>query len=180
MARASKAKRYAQALFSLAATEGKQETWLGSLSGIEQQLSDPTAMLFFGEPRISSERKADAAARVAESADPLVRNFVGLLVQKQAVGSLAAIVREYVRILDESLGRVQATVTSAVEVSSAQRERLTDSLSAMLNKEVVLDINEDPGIIGGILVRVGDQVIDGSVRARLEGLRNRLERESLS
>lgn len=180
MARASKAKRYAQALFSLAATEGKQETWLGSLLGIEQQLSDPTAMLFFGEPRISSERKADAAARVAESADPLVRNFVGLLVQKQAVGSLAAIVREYVRILDESLGRVQATVTSAVEVSSAQRERLTDSLSAMLNKEVILDINEDPGIIGGILVRVGDQVIDGSVRARLEGLRNRLERESLS
>ena len=180
MARASKAKRYAQALFSLAAIEGKQESWLESLSGIEQQLSDPTAMLFFGEPRISSERKNDAAVRVAEGADPLVRNFVGLLVQKQAVGSLGAIVREYARILDESLGRVQATVTSAVEVSSAQRERLTDSLSGMLNKEVVLDINEDPGIIGGILVRVGDQVIDGSVRARLEGLRNRLERESLS
>ena len=179
MAKAPIAKRYAQALFSLAETEGKQEAWLDSLSGIAEGLADPSAALFFNEPRIPAARKAEAAAQLAEGADPLVRNFVGLLVQRQAVGSFGAVVSEYGRLLNESLGRVQASVTSAVPISAEQRSTLTASLGAMLDKEVVLDVQEDSEIIGGIVVRVGDQIIDGSVRSRLSGLRQSLERQGL-
>ena len=179
MAKAPIAKRYAQALFSLAEAEGKQEAWLGSLSGIAEGLADPSAALFFNEPRIPAARKAEAAAQLAGDADPLVRNFVGLLVQRQAVGSFGAVASEYGRLLNESLGRVQASVTSAVPMSAEQRSALTASLGAMLDREVILDVQEDTDIIGGIVVRVGDQIMDGSVRSRLDGLRQSLERQGL-
>ena len=71
-------------------------------------------------------------------------------------------------------------MTAATDVSAEQRQRLTESLSAMLNKDVVLEVREDPSIIGGAMVHVGDQIIDGSVRTRLQVLKQRLERESLA
>ncbi|MCY4581745.1 MAG: F0F1 ATP synthase subunit delta [Chloroflexi bacterium] len=179
MAKAPIAKRYAQALFSLAEAEGKQEAWLESLSDIAEGLSDPSAALFFNEPRIPAARKAEAAAQIAAGSDPLVRNFVGLVVQRRAVGSFRAVVNEYGRLLNESLGRVQASVASAVPLSAEQRTALTASLGAMLDKEVVLYVQDDQDIIGGIVVRVGDQIIDGSVRSRLNGLRQSLERQGL-
>ena len=70
-------------------------------------------------------------------------------------------------------------MTSAVPISAEQQSTLTASLGAMLDKEVVLDVQEDSDIIGGIVVRVGDQIIDGSVRSRLNGLRQSLERQGL-
>ncbi len=179
MAKAPIPKRYAQALFSLAVAEGKQEVWLESLVGIERQLADSSAALFFSEPRIPAERKAMVVAEVAAGADTMVGNFLGLLVQKQVIGVLPSIVREYSLLLNESLGRVQASVTSAVAISAEQHTRLRDSLGAMLDKQVVLDVQEDQDIIGGLVVRVGDQIIDGSVRARLDGLRLGLGRGSL-
>ena len=89
-------------------------------------------------------------------------------------------VAAYGDLLNASLGRVQAQVTSSVPLSTVQRSRLQDSLKAMLNKDVVLETTEDPDIIGGVVVRVGDQIIDGSVRTRLEALKERLEHESLA
>ena len=74
---------------------------------------------------------------------------------------------------------MQASVTSAVAISAEQRSTLTASLGTMLDKEVVLDVQEDQDIIGGIVVRVGDQIIDGSVRSRLSDLRQSLERQGL-
>lgn len=178
MAKAPIAKRYAKALFSLAEDEGKQEAWLDDLAAIREQMAEPSAALFFGEPRAPAERKQEIAARVAEGADPLVRNLLGLLTRRRATGLLPDIVSEYRRLLNESLGRAQAVVTTAAPLSAEQRGRLTASLGAMLDKEVVLDEREDPGVIGGVVVRVGDQIIDGSARARLEGLRQSLGRQA--
>ena len=180
MAKAPIAKRYAQALFSLAEGEGMQEAWLDSLSGLARDLADPSTVVFFTEPRVPAARKAEMAAQASSGADPLVRNFLGLLVERRAVVLLPAIVQEYGALLNESLGRVQATVTSAAPVSDEQQSRLIQSLGAMLDKQVVLDFRENPDIIGGIVVRVGDQVIDGSVRARLDSLQQSLERQSLT
>ena len=178
MAKAPIAKRYAQALFELAQAEGKEESWLDSLSDIERRLADPSSALFFGEPRIPQERKSAVAAEVASGSDETVSKFVGLLVQKQVVGALPTIVREYGQLLNESLGRASASVTSAAALSPEQEERLRGALGVMLGKQVVLDVRESPEIIGGLVVRVGDQVIDGSVRTRLDGLRQSLEREA--
>ncbi len=178
MAKAPIAKRYAQALFELAQAAGSEEEWLEGVLGVERQLADASAALFFADPRIPRERKAAVAAEASAGAGEMVGKFVGLLAQKQVVSALPSIVREYRGLLNESLGRAQATVTSAAALSSGQEERLAGALGAMLGKRVSLDAREDPGIIGGVVVRVGDQVIDGSVRARLEGLRQSLAREA--
>lgn len=178
MAKAPMAKRYAQALFALAEAENGREAWLDDLAGMQEQMAEPTVALFFREPRVPAERKQEAAAQIAEGAHPLARNFLGLLVRRQATGLLAAIVGEYRRLLNERMGRAQAVVTTAAPMSAEQRARLAASLGAMLGKEVVLDAREDPEIIAGVIVRVGDQIIDGSARARLNGLRQSLGRQA--
>ena len=177
MAGAPIAKRYARALFALAEEAGRQEAWLESLVRIRDRL-DPAATRFFGEPRVPAERKAAAAAQLAADADPLVANLVGLLVRRRAIGSLGAIVDAYGAVLDERLGRTRATVTSAAALAPGQRARLEASLSGLLEREVVIEERRDPAVIAGVVVRVGDRIMDGSVRARLDGLRQRLERES--
>ena len=113
MAKAPMAKRYAQAIFSLAEAEGGREAWLDDLAAMQEQMAEPSVALYFREPRVPAERKQEAAARVAEGAHPLLRNFLGLLAQRRATGSLSAIVGEYRRLLNERLGRAQADVTTA-------------------------------------------------------------------
>ena len=83
-------------------------------------------------------------------------------------------------LLNISQGRVQAKVTSAVPVSPEQQGRLKESLGRMLGKEIVINVEDDPEIIGGMIIRLGDQVIDGSIRTRLDVLKHKLEHGSLS
>ncbi|MEK9659887.1 MAG: F0F1 ATP synthase subunit delta [Chloroflexota bacterium] len=180
MAKAPIARRYAQALFSLASEHGKQEAWAEALARLEQAASEPTVALYFAEPRIGAQAKAQAVAQMAAGEDALLANFLGLLAERRAMGALGAIRREYRGLLDESLGRVQATVTTAVALSDAQRARLAQGLSQALGKQVSVDASEEPAIIGGLVVRVGDQVIDGSVRTRLAALRASIAHGSLS
>ena len=180
MAKAPTAKRYAQALFSIAGEQGKGEAWLDELGYARDALSEPTVYLYLGTPRVPIEDKQNAVTQLMEGHDPIVANLVGLLVSRQSSGLLGAIAGAYGELLNESLGRVQAAVTTASSMSSEQQGRLRETLGKMLSKEVVLEVSEDPEIIGGALVRVGDQVIDGSVRSRLVALRQRLERGSLA
>ena len=180
MAKAPTAKRYAAALFELAGADGNAAAWLDALRQAADAMRDPTVALFFGEPRMPAERKQEAVALLAPGADQLVVNCLGLLVERQSASLLPAIVTEYDALLNERLGLVQAQVTSAAPISAEQLERLGRSLAEMLEQEVVLETAEDASIIGGIVVRVGDRIIDGSVRTRIEALRRRLQQESLA
>ncbi len=180
MAKAPTAKRYAEALFALAREQHAEGAWQDALSSARDALSEPTAVLYFSEPRIARERKLEAVAMVAEGQDRLIVNFLGLLVGRQATSLLPAIVAAYGALLNESTGRVQASVATAAPLSDRQRARLTALLSAALEKSVALDVREASEIIGGMVVRVGDQVIDGSVRSRLAALRRQLAHGSLA
>ena len=180
MARAPTAKRYAGALFALAEEQGAQEGWYEALGRARDVLSDRTAALYFGEPRIPRERKLDAVGLIAAGQHQLIANFLGLLVERQATSLLPSIVREFGALLNESQGRVQASVATAAPLSQQQQTRLAASLGAALAKTVALDVYEEPDIIGGMVVRIGDQVIDGSVRSRLAALRRQLAHGSLA
>jgi F-type H+-transporting ATPase subunit delta len=180
MAGAPTAKRYAQALFGIAKESGSEEAWLEDLRIAQEALAEPTVVVYMGTPRVAIKDKLDVTAQLLSEREPMIAKMVGLLVSRQASSLLPAIVTAYGALLNESLGRIVATVTAATDVSAEQRQRLTESLSAMLNKDVVLEVREDPSIIGGAMVRVGDQIIDGSVRTRLQVLKQRLERESLA
>jgi F-type H+-transporting ATPase subunit delta len=180
VAGAPTAKRYAQALFHLAQEQGKLEPWLAQIKDAEAALAEPTVATYLNLPRVAPERKLEVLGQLLAEADLLVRNALGLLVSRKALGLLPSMVDEYTHLLDESLGRVHAEVTSAVSLSVAQQARLQEILGEMLQKKVVLEVKVDPEIMGGIVVRVGDQVIDGSVRMRLLGLRQRLAQQAIT
>ncbi|MEE8517758.1 MAG: F0F1 ATP synthase subunit delta [Dehalococcoidia bacterium] len=180
MAKVASGKRYAQALFELAQEQDKTEQWLAELQRVQEMLSDPAIALFFGEPRVPGERKLEAIGQIAGDADKLLANFLGLVVERGATAVLPRVIEEFGELLDESLGRIQATVTSAAAMNNEQQQQLKESLGAMLGKDVVFEVNEDPDLIGGMVVRVGDQIIDGSVRTKLEALRQRLDQGSLN
>lgn len=101
---------------------------------------------------------------------------VAVLVQRRGVKLLPEVVAAYAALLDDQLGRTQADVASAVPLSREQQRRLENQLASLVQKEVVLRVREDEDLMGGVVVRVGDQLIDGSVRSRLEQLRQRLAR----
>ena len=174
MAKAPTAKRYAEAMFKLAQEHGSEGAWLEQLERAREALAEPTVRTYFGLPQVQLQLKLDAAAQLLEGADPLVVNMVGLLTSRRALSLLPAVVSEYAALLNDSRGLVQATVTSAVPLTDAQQGRLRGQLRDMLDKDVALDVQQDPEVIGGVVVRVGDQVIDGSVRTRLQALRQRL------
>jgi F-type H+-transporting ATPase subunit delta len=101
-------------------------------------------------------------------------NLAKLLIESDRVRDVEAIDEEFQRLADEAAGRVRATVTTAVELSSQDRDRVAEELSRRLGKEIHLDVLVDPGILGGLKLQYGDRLVDASVATRLQQLRRRL------
>ena len=178
MARGPSARRYARALFDLAAERGRQEEWQTQLRDAASAASEPSVALYLGLPRVPIEDKLDAVRRLLEGYDPMVVNAVQLLTQRRALDALPDVAAAYDALLNESMGRVSVSVTSAIALSDPQRTRLSGELERVLRGDVVLDLREDGGLLGGLIVQVGDQVIDGSVRTRLDSMRRTLQHQA--
>ena len=176
MAKAATAKRYAQALFAIAKEKDVTEAWLSELSQAREALADPTVRAYLDTPRVGTGQKLGIVTQLLEGREPMVASMVGLLTERHAVASLDAVTEAYGELLNQQLGRVRAQVTTATEISSEQQQKLSSALGTSLGKEIVLETQEDSEIIGGIIVRVGDQIIDGSVRTKLAGMKQRLQR----
>lgn len=174
MTRLPAAKRYAQALFQLAEEEGQTEVWLGQLQETSKIMERPEARIYLTIPRVQIEDKIDATRRLLAEMHRLVVNTTALLVSHQGLPLLPQIASEYAELLDASQGRIRASVTTAVPLSEGQHDRLRELLGQRLSREVSLETRQDPTILGGAVVQVGDQVIDGSVRTRLRNLRHQL------
>lgn len=178
MARGPSARRYARALFDLAAERGRQEEWQAQLRDATSAASEPSVALYLGLPRVPVEDKLDAVRQLLEGYDPMVVNAVQLLTQRRALDALPDVAAAYDALLNESMGRVPVSVTSAIALSDPQRARLSGELERVLRGDVVLDLREDEGLLGGLIVQVGDQVIDGSVRTRLDSMRRTLQHQT--
>ncbi len=171
MARRPVAKRYAQAAFAIAQGQGRLEEWLAELQTAVDALSDSETMAFLQLPKVSLDRKLQLLRDVLKDLSPTVLNLLGLLTSKGGLPVLPGVLSEYQRLLDESQGRERAKVTAALDLDEAQREKLGQLLSTLLDKEVVLTTRTDEEVLGGVLVRIGDRIIDGSARGRLRSLR---------
>jgi F-type H+-transporting ATPase subunit delta len=167
-------------LFALADEKDAAEAWLEEIRQVKTDMDDPTVALYLSTPRVPTEQKLAVVAQLCEGRDPMIGNLLGLLASRLGTALLGAVVDEYESLLNVRLGRVSAMVTTAAPISDAQQQRLRESLGTSLQKTVVLETREDPEIIGGVLVRVGDQIIDGSVRSKLLALKQRLAHESLT
>ena len=167
------AKRYAKSVFELAQADGDLEAWARRLTTIRELFADPKLAAYLGNPTVAT---GERQALVSESRwlDKEGTNLAMLLVESGRVKEAADIETEFQRLSDEAAGRVRATATTAVELTSADRDHITRELSRRLGKDVRLSVNVDPRILGGLRLQFGDHVIDASIATRLEQLRRRL------
>jgi F-type H+-transporting ATPase subunit delta len=168
------ARRYAKAVFELAQAEGQFEQWGRRLSRIRELFSDPEVAAVLSNPTISTDRREALVATSPHLFDEEATNLARLLIEAGRIEDAAAIEEEYQGLVDETEGRVRATVTTAIELSTHDRDRVADELSKRLHKEVKLKVVVDPRVIGGLRLQYGDRVVDATVASRLEQLRRRL------
>jgi F-type H+-transporting ATPase subunit delta len=170
------ASRYAKALldvlFPAAAERGLEQ--LERVSAVLAGQAE--ARLVLENPTVPTERRKDLLEKIGSAAglDAPVRNFLGLLIERNRLDILPDVVSSYAALLDEKQGVVRATVTSALELDPAQRERVAAQLQSLTGKKVRLEAAVDPSLIGGLVAQVGSTIYDGSVRSRLQTFRNHL------
>ena len=179
MAQEVAGQRYAQALFELAVERGQLEPWAEQLAFAGQVVQDDDFGAFLAHAEVPLEAKTSAVDAVLQDVDPLVRNLVSLLVTRRAADSLPSVYDAYTRLLDAHLGRQRVEVTSAVPLEDEELERVTSFAANLTGKEVVVSARVDESILGGIIIQVGDQLLDGSTRARLEEMRRQIRSGAL-
>ena len=170
------ARNYADALLELARRANDMEGWGRMIQEVADAVNgDATLRHFLESPRIATEHKTDVLSKAFQDRMPrLFVRYLQILVTKGRQMLLPEIASAYRDLLDEAEGRVHAQVTFARPVSDDQRAAVAAGLSKLLGKEVVPHVTVDPAIVGGVVVKVGDRVMDGSVRRRMRLLRDRL------
>lgn len=171
----SVARRYARAVLELARERGEPlETWLDELRSVERALSDPAISSVLASPQLTFEQKREIVDQGIGQLDELRRNLVYMLIEGGRVEAIGALVRELQRLLHEQNGIAEATITTAVPLSDSDAADVAVRVGQMLGKRVIAERTVDPSIIGGIVIRVGDTLINGSVAGRLAALREQL------
>ena len=174
MARKAYARRYAQAVFEIALEKKELERWQSDLQKVVKAVEDATFLAALESPKIKVDDKIRLLSERLVDVNPLVFNLVRLLITKAGIGMMGDIAREYQRLLDSYHGIEPAEVITAVPLDDKDIQKLTENLSSLIGKKVVLKSEVDPGIIGGIVARVGGKLLDGSTRSKLLALRRDL------
>jgi len=174
--RAASARRYAQAAFDIARERDELEAWRSQLRDMPRALEVPPWAGVLESLRVPFEVKQAMLSQGFPEASPLVLNLVYLLIARRRLGLLPRIVAEYEQLVDAYWGVEHARVITAVPLEEEEKQRLAEILGSISAKKVVVATEIDPGIIGGVVARLGDKLIDGSVRGRLENLKKRLAR----
>ena len=170
---ASLSGRYAVALFDLARDSSSLDTVAASLAGIKAAIAESADFKgLINNPVLSRDAAGKTIAAVAGTlgTDPLTKNFLGVLAQNRRLSQLPAIIRAYETLLSNHKGEVRAEVTSAHPLDAGQVAALAQNLRTRVGREVALDTKVDPAILGGLVVKIGSQMIDSSIRTRLNSL----------
>lgn len=169
------ARRYAEAAFEIAERDHSMQAWLAALALAEERLSRPDVMRLLANPAIPAASRVGVLQRIlGDDVRGAPRNLLALMIRRGRFELLPGVIREFTRLYRRREGIVEATITSAIALDASAEEALQARLVAVTGKRVVLNQEVDASLLGGVLVRVGDRLIDGSVRGRLERLRNTL------
>jgi len=184
MARAgtSTARRYAEAAFQIAERDSTTEQWLAQLDRLAAALTDEQDVRRLEDPEVPLEERHAAFKALFRDNEmlPQVYNLIGLVLRRRRLESLADISREFRRLYNKREGITEALITSAAKLDDAEIDALRQRLGQMTGGRVEMTFLVDPALLGGVEVRLGDLLIDGSVRGRLERLRGRLASGSLT
>ena len=175
---ASVSRRYARALFSLALEEGKHERTGEELDAVAQAIraSNEARTVVQNPGYTPAQRHAlvDVLAK-SLSLSLLLTNFLHLLADRHRLAEVPAIARSYAEMMDEKVGRMRATVTSAKPLSDDEVRRVREVLSDLTRRTIVLEARADPRIVGGLIAQVGARELDGSIRTQLERMKRELK-----
>jgi F-type H+-transporting ATPase subunit delta len=169
------ARSYAASIFELAQRHGLVQEFESSFSALSSMLGDAAVRTFLQSPKLDARtKKSVLRGALAQHVHPLFLNFLLVVVDKRRQALLPSIAREFHGLVEESLGRMHVNVTVAHEPSAELHQQIRQELSRIFDKQVVPHVNVDSRILGGIIVRHEDKVIDGSLRRRLIAMRRRL------
>ncbi len=169
------ARRYAEAAFEVATRDGTIEAWRSELDVAGAVASDDKVGRMLGNPAVALETRVEMAASIlGKAVSKPVLNLIGLMLRRGRIHELPHVAAEFRRLDNVRQGIIEATATSAAPLTPDEIRAVTARMEQLTGGRIELDTQVDPSLLGGLIVRVGDRLIDGSVRGRLERLRNKL------
>ncbi len=174
------AKRYARAFFKIAGEEQRYEDYARELGRFSTMLKESKDLgEFLANPifALPDKKKVVEALLAKLDVSPLTANFLKLLVDKRRIGILSDIEGCYRDLVDNALKKVRVAVKTAFPLTGELSTRLQKGLEGLTGRQVEMTVHEDPTLLGGIVIRVGDTLYDGSIRTQLGNIRNLLGEE---
>jgi len=169
------ARPYAEAVFARASESDKLDSWGEQLSLLAGIVSDSSMHRFIADPLFGRDKLTDLLIQICgDKLDEEGKNLVKLLIQNDRLQVIPEMVEIYQKLKDESQRVLKVHVTSAFALKPAQEKNIADALKVRFGREITITSEKDPELIGGIHIRAGDTVIDGSVSGRLQQLANEL------
>jgi F-type H+-transporting ATPase subunit delta len=168
---------YSRSLFEVAKEQDKLDVIRDELGEFADALAQNRDLqVFFFSPYFSTQEKKDGLARALEGADEIVENFLELLIEKHRMPALFRIRRQFDELWEEENRLLPVHVTSAIELDPAIVEQIGRRIGEQTERRVELSTKVDPDILGGIVLRVGNSILDASIRNRLEQVRRQVAR----
>jgi len=174
MARISSGKRYAQAAFELAIEKNELESWQTSLGRVAGIAADAKLIALLENPKLPFNVKKGLLEERLGEVNPLALNLACLLMSRGRLRIAGDISQQYDLLLDAHQGIAHAEVVTALPLDDEGKERISSRLGEMIGRKIIIDAQVDPSVIGGFRAKIGDTLIDGSIRNRLESLRKSL------
>jgi F-type H+-transporting ATPase subunit delta len=175
MARGASARRYAQAVFAIALEQGEPDRWLDDLALLSDAMANDDFANFLDAPQPTLSQKINLIEEtLGDSVSRLALNLISLLASRNSARLARSITESYQEMLDEYNGIERAEIVSAIALSDEQQQRIETMLKDIVGKNITATSRVEPHILGGFVARVGDKVIDGSTRTRLDDLRRQL------
>jgi F-type H+-transporting ATPase subunit delta len=163
---------YARSLFEVGREQGTLDQLREQLAQLADALEENRELaVFFFSPYFSTKEKQDALERILDGADPSFINFLNLLIENHRMPVIFRIRQQYERLWQLENEMLSVDITSAIELDEATTESLARRIGERAGRKVTLAAHVDPSILGGIVLRVGNSILDASIRNRLEQLR---------
>ncbi len=169
------AQRYSQAVFQFAEEKGELDRWQSDLNEITRLSEDVNVAAVLKDYKTSSEAKAGLLSELLGDINPLALNLIKLLLTRDSLSMIGAISDEYNHLLDIHRGIERGEVITAIPLTDEDKAKLEERLSNMMNKKVFVQSKVDPSLIGGITVKIGGKLLDGSTHGRLEALKSSIQ-----
>ncbi|MDP2919111.1 MAG: ATP synthase F1 subunit delta [Dehalococcoidia bacterium] len=176
------ARRYAKTLFQMARETRELSRWQSDIRKIDRLLEDKALCALMENPQVKWEEKSAVLTQRLADGNPTLLKLVALLVARGRLSLIAEIAEEFQRLVDNYRGiegTETAEVVTAIPLDNDYQLKLAQRITQLIGKPVVLKTKVDPAIIGGIIIHVGDKLIDGSIRSKLAAMRKELGRIKL-